>query len=57
MKTRELIKQDSRWDAACSRPSSRRLDLPEADQTFSDERSRQLVNQAIVDWLRELRGA
>ncbi len=53
----ELIKQDTGWQAACSRPGSRRLDFPEADQTFSDERSRQLVNQAIVDWLRELRGA
>jgi exosortase A-associated hydrolase 1 len=52
----ELIKQDSRWDAACSRPSSKRLDLPEADQTFSDEYSRARVNEAIVDWMRDLRG-
>lgn len=52
----ELIKQDSRWDAACSRPGSKRLDFPDADQTFSDENARNLVNRAIVDWLRELRG-
>jgi exosortase A-associated hydrolase 1 len=51
----ELLKQDSRWEAVCSRPSSKRLDFPEADQTFSDEYSRVRVNEAILDWLRELR--
>lgn len=50
----ELVNQNSEWKAVCSRPGCRRLDFPEADQTFSDKRSRDSVNQAIVDWLREL---
>ncbi|NQX88212.1 MAG: hydrolase 1, exosortase A system-associated [Halioglobus sp.] len=50
----ELIKQDLRWRDLCSRSASKRLDFPEADQTFSDERSRDCVNKAIVNWMQEL---
>ncbi|MCB1689007.1 MAG: hydrolase 1, exosortase A system-associated [Halioglobus sp.] len=50
----ELIKGSPAWQAVYKRPSCRRLDLPDADQTFSDGDSRARVNQAILDWVTEL---
>lgn len=50
----ELINGDSAWQAVYERPSCQRIDLPEADQTFSDGDSRERVNQAILSWLRGL---
>jgi exosortase A-associated hydrolase 1 len=50
----ELVSRDPAWNAAYNRTEFRRIDLPEADQTFSDKDSRERVNQAICDWLLEL---
>jgi exosortase A-associated hydrolase 1 len=50
----ELVNADPRWQEAYRRGTNRRIDFPEADQTFSDQASRQGVNRAICDWLREL---
>jgi uncharacterized protein len=50
----ELVSKNPDWNAAYHRPGYRRIDFPEADQTFSDSASRDRVNQAICDWLLEL---
>lgn len=50
----ELINSDPRWHAVYSRPSCKRLDLPDADQTFSDGDSRARVNEVILNWVTEL---
>lgn len=50
----ELIQRDTAWGAAYGRDSCRRIDFPDADQTFSDAASRQSLNAALVDWMREL---
>ncbi|CAA0123409.1 Uncharacterised protein [Halioglobus japonicus] len=51
----ELINGNSDWRAVYNRPSCKRLDLPDADQTFSDGDSRERVNEAILDWVTELK--
>lgn len=51
----ELVNGDSRWKAMLIRSGTRRIDFPEADQTFSDENSRQCLTRAIHDWICELR--
>ena len=53
----ELVQRDSGWSAAYGRDSCRRIDFPEADQTFSDAASRHSLNVALVAWLRELCGS
>jgi exosortase A-associated hydrolase 1 len=50
----ELVTEDPEWRAVYSRPGCKRLDFPDADQTFSDKHSRESVNQAILAWLQEL---
>lgn len=49
----ELINGDPGWYAAYSRPTCKRVDLPEADQMFSDGDSRARVNQVILNWVTE----
>lgn len=51
----ELIGGDSAWQSVYNRPGIKRIDLPDADQTFSDGDSRERVNQAILDWVVGLR--
>jgi hypothetical protein len=51
----ELISGDPAWQSVYSRPAIKRMDLPNADQTFSDGDSRERVNQAILDWVVGLR--
>lgn len=50
----ELVSRDDGWREVYNRPGSKRVDLPNADQTFSDEDSRERVNRAICDWVDEL---
>jgi uncharacterized protein len=50
----ELVSKDPAWHAAYHRPEYRRIDFPEADQTFSGSDSRERVNRAICGWLLEL---
>lgn len=50
----ELVQRDADWRAACGRANCRRIDFPDADQTFSDAASRQGLNAALADWLHEL---
>jgi hypothetical protein len=50
----ELVGKDPGWKAVYNRTSYRRIDFPDADQTFSGSDSRQRVNRAICDWLLEL---
>jgi len=50
----ELVSTDPDWGAVYSRKECKRIDFPEADQTFSDRHSRECVNRAISDWLLEL---
>jgi len=52
----ELIQRDASWNAAYNRDHCRRIDFPEADQTFSDAASRESLNAALVEWVRELCG-
>lgn len=51
----ELVGSDPAWQSVYNRPSIKRMDLPDADQTFSDGDSRERVNQAILDWVVGLR--
>jgi exosortase A-associated hydrolase 1 len=51
----ELIRGDPAWQSVYNRPAIKRIDLPNADQTFSDSDSRERVNQAILDWVVGLR--
>lgn len=53
----ELINGSPAWQAVYNRPGCQRIDLPNADQTFSDSDSRARVNQAILDWVIGLRQA
>lgn len=50
----ELVSMDPDWHAVYNRTEFRRIDFPEADQTFSGSDSRARVNRAICDWLLEL---
>jgi exosortase A-associated hydrolase 1 len=50
----ELINGDPAWQAVYSRPACKRVDLPNADQTFSDGDSRERVNQEILHWVNGL---
>lgn len=44
------------WRKACSGPLHQRVDLPDADQTFSTRESRQAVNSAALDWMKSFKG-
>ena len=50
----ELINSDPGWHAVYNRSACKRIDLPDADQTFSDRDSRARVNEAILNWVAEL---
>jgi exosortase A-associated hydrolase 1 len=50
----ELLNVDPDWSAVYTEKSCNRMDFPEADQTFSDEQSREGVSRAISDWLQKL---
>ena len=50
----ELINGDPAWQAVYNRPACKRVDLPDADQTFSDGDSRKRVNQEILQWVANL---
>jgi exosortase A-associated hydrolase 1 len=51
----ELISGDPAWQSVYNRPAIKRIDLPNADQTFSDRDSRERVNQVILEWVVGLR--
>jgi exosortase A-associated hydrolase 1 len=50
----ELLNVDPDWSAVYAEKGCQRMDFPEADQTFSDEQSRESVSRAISDWLLKL---
>jgi len=50
----ELISEDSDWRTVYSRDTCKRMDFPDADQTFSDELSRASAENAIADWVAAL---
>jgi len=48
----QLVRTDKAWAAAYDKPDHQRIDLPEADQTFSSVDARERVNRALLDWVR-----
>lgn len=48
---------DARWRQVMARVSTRRIDLPEADHTFSTATDRRALEESCVDWLRAIQGA
>ncbi len=52
-----LLARDKDWSAACNKPQNRRIDLPEADQTFSSADARDRVNSALLEWAQQLSNA
>ena len=50
----ELIARSPAWKKAYSRQGNQRIDLPEADQAFSSQDSKEQVNIAILEWVRGL---
>lgn len=53
----EYAAADSRWRESLRRSSVRRVDIPDADHTFSGTESRLEAERATVEWLRERFGA
>ncbi len=53
----ELLEQRPEWAAAVDAKLARRLDLPEADQTFSNQGAREEVNRALCHWVSDVAGA
>lgn len=51
----ELLSIDRAWGDTYRSKACKRIDLPQADQTFSDSHSRESVNRAISEWLDDLR--
>jgi exosortase A-associated hydrolase 1 len=45
----ELVSSNSAWNSLYQNKGCKRIDFPDADQTFSDSHSRQCVNKAISD--------
>jgi len=52
-----LVAVSSDWNEAYSRHANARVDLPEADQTFSSQESRDSVNTSVRDWIFSIRNA
>jgi exosortase A-associated hydrolase 1 len=52
----ELAAQSPRWQGALARPQGRRLDMAEADHTFSTRADEAALAEATVAWLRALGG-
>lgn len=50
----ELCRSSEAWRTAVSAPRVRRLDLPDADHTFSENQSLELASKAAAGWLRGL---
>ncbi|MDZ7782414.1 MAG: hydrolase 1, exosortase A system-associated [Halioglobus sp.] len=50
----DLVGRDRDWQKICNRGHYRRIDLPEADQTFSGADSRERVNRALREWLQQM---
>ena len=53
----ELVATSARWRAALGRPSASRLDVPEADHTFSNLVDGHALAVATANWMRETLGA
>ncbi|MCB1864014.1 MAG: hydrolase 1, exosortase A system-associated [Chromatiales bacterium] len=49
----ELCAREPRWAERLSRPDVTRIDLPDADHTFSSAAWRQRVATATIDWLHD----
>jgi exosortase A-associated hydrolase 1 len=47
----ELVKTSKDWRAVLSRPTTQRLDFPDADHTFSDRAGMKQVAQATANWV------
>tara|TARA_R110000823_G_scaffold210224_15_gene340621 strand:+ start:12934 stop:13839 length:906 start_codon:yes stop_codon:yes gene_type:complete len=50
----DMLNRDRTWQKLYSRPAYKRIDLPDADQTFSGGNSRELVNAALKEWVESL---
>jgi exosortase A-associated hydrolase 1 len=50
----EFLTRFPAWKKACSRSGHQRLDLVDADQTFSTRESREAVNTAALNWMKAL---
>ncbi|MEZ5503640.1 MAG: hydrolase 1, exosortase A system-associated [Halioglobus sp.] len=50
----ELVSRDPNWREVFHRSAYKRIDFPDADQTFSGLDSRERVNRAICEWVLEL---
>ncbi|MEM9253829.1 MAG: hydrolase 1, exosortase A system-associated [Pseudomonadota bacterium] len=50
----EMVSHSAAWQAACGRPGNERIDIAEADQTFSEGNSRARVNDALRSWLERI---
>lgn len=51
-----VVEGDARWRQVMARPSTRRLDLPEADHTFSAIAQQRVLERHCVEWLRSMQG-
>lgn len=47
----QLVASSGHWQRVCNRPSVSRLELPEADQTFSTAVSRRDICKAATEWV------
>ena len=50
----DLTRDDPHWVKALRRPEVARVDIGEADHTFSDGASRQALEASTLQWLRTL---
>ena len=46
----EFVKISKSWQTVLARPATRRIDVPDADHTFSDRAGMQFVMQATAEW-------
>ena len=53
----EALASDPNWQGALQHPALTRLDLPQADHTFSDDAARTAVEEATARWLQSLAAA
>ena len=53
----QLCQSDARWRSALRGPRVRRVELSEADHTFSTRADLDGANRHCLDWLREVRGS
>jgi len=50
----QLVSSSKEWGKAIRRKNCARVDLPEADQTFSTVKAKEILSHAILEWAREL---